>query len=468
MLDILYNLLQNKYTNESLDNLAKAKTVQDLEQFQPDSKLFIPPEHQLALYKIRNAKMQDLYGQAPDVQKLQQFANDRQFSDLPSRDMLATSDPLGTTEKVNGQWQARDMSQNPVYRNQLAAFQKQNADIGTLTRGNMAVLGDTSPLGQEKSLAMAESQLLDPAHLAARTGQQAESIKVADAQTLKNGLTNFSNDLAAFAQTPDGKDFRKLSTFATFSAAKNQVPAPVVSEMLKGFLQGAVKYDTVESGTGQPGQKQRVAVDPFNPTAPVIPIGGVEQAYEPKGTTIYTGDSATGAALKAAGTKRVENIYKSKDSAMLAVDNDAALDTIKSIIASGKVRTGLGAETTMELKRAITLLGGNPSGIPEAQLIQSANTLLASKAARQGDSNPTQMQINQMKKAFPGIGQEEATNLAMIENMKRTNKRIIDAHNNSIEDVRTWNNGVDLYNTLKSEKVIPPGSRPPLSSIIKK
>lgn len=138
-----------------------------------------------------------------------------------------------------------------------------------------------------------------------------------------------------------------------------------------------------------------------------------------------------------------------KDSANLqsVQDQQTALKTMFDVVSSPSSSSGLGQPTAVQAKRVLSAFGVKTEGLTPQQLLQSYNTQLAAIATRNTDANPTAQQIAQMRQAYPGLSNEKATNMALIQNMMSNNSRKINEHNARIESLKTA--APDDYGTIK-------------------
>jgi len=354
----------------------------------------------------------------------------------------------------------RPPQDNQLLQDKLSQFAAGNA--GTLNRiqGNEATLGIGTPAEMAFNLGRNNP-----------TKDQNEQLKMAtDNRTAIDAaerLRQFSTEVQPILKdgqvTPDVK-------MATINQLGTQYGVPV--ERLKSMLdfekEAANPLEQITGGVGgtgagteQPALRRKYATD-----GSFVPIGKEKQQFAPKApitNVTVNGETATSAALKAFGPHVVTDLSKGYENATKAMDDNKTLDVIKKIVQAGNVKTGLGAETRMQAERALTAIGGKvPKGLTDAQILKSLNTQLAAKAARQGDPNPTQQQVAAMRAAYPGLSQEAATNLALVEIMQAPNKRTIDNHNIKVKGVRTWKGGGDLAPMMEGQYLV--NDRPPLSS----
>lgn len=261
-------------------------------------------------------------------------------------------------------------------------LQDQNRTVQQLVDSNVAM-----GMPVEQAIPLAKAQVIDPQHLAARTGQIEQTYKHEQTAAANSQNQQFGAALNEWmANNPDATMYQKTNAVTTF-ASRFRPDKEIYKTTLEAIKQSAPEYKVHDAGTGVAGQTQPVAYDPFNPTAPAINVGQVKQAFEPKGTTVnnYLPQQETAYSKKTGEllAEREGEIAKNGDLADKELQNIAELRGVLS-----KAYTGPAAAVMPALNRFAGVGNAEKAANTTSANVITGNLVLAK--IKQLGANPSE------------------------------------------------------------------------------
>lgn len=449
-----YQMLDNAQAGQDLKRIDNATDYNTLQQILQQSPVSTASNYD-ALHRAALARKSiiDTAGAQPVVDILSQMgaegnSYDPNFSGKEWVEGMMTTPALGgklTSQQYGALRGPQGINGNPLIPQALQGAELQAQKMGNLYRAADDVNSDRFNPGTI-------TEFLSPTGLGALTTGD----KGTGGASLADKLISLKK------QSEEGQNSANLQKFLNAVGAGNLADSPALNAIYAAAPRGikASDIETITKNTniaptvsyhdiGGPGNTVQLAG--FDSRGKQVGTFGLPTDKRPVSVVRVSPELPTQTAMKTFGERTINDLAKgAEEMRKLATENENWVEM--KVLASRNPNTGFGADTRMKAQKIYQwATGKDPAGLTDAQVMNGLNTVIAGKAARQGDSNPTQQQIENYRKAYPGISTTQAANLYMLDKVTASNSRQIREHNERAAKIATWP-GAEGFGAITAEQ----------------